>query len=115
MTQIFDLFLATLFSLLLAFLGGLAKLIHEHAHGDKLTGMKVLLMLPSAVILGVVGSAIGGYLHAQYQFPAETGGAVAGLLAYLGPTVISTAAAAALQKWGGKGNGGSGENPPGKG
>lgn len=82
------LLLATIGSVLLAFLGAIARLAHESAHDKPLTWGRVFLALPAAVVLGVAGHALGEYLFSKYGLPALTGGALAGLLGYLGPVAL---------------------------
>lgn len=90
-----NLFIGALFAIALAFFGGLTRLFHEHSHGVKpLTAFRVIASVPAAIIMGVLGHATGEYLYASQGFPAATGGALAGILGYLGPTVINEGAAA---------------------
>jgi hypothetical protein len=84
------LLLTTVGSVLLAFLGSVARLAHESAHDKPITWQRVALQLPAAIILGVAGHTLGEYVHAQYGLPALTGGALAGLLGYLGPVALDT-------------------------
>ncbi len=97
-----DLFLAAVFAIVLAFVGALTRLFHEHAHGSPLTWVRVGLALPGAILMGVIGTAAGQYLHAEWSMPEMTGGALGGALGYLGPTILSAIAQAALKRWGPK-------------
>ena len=92
-------FFASIFAIILAFVGNLTRLTHERAHGQPLTWLRVVLTLPSAILMGVVGTTLGIYLHNEFRLPEMTGGALGGLLGYLGPTVINQTTAALLEKW----------------
>ena len=95
-----ELFLAAVFAILLAFVGALTRLFHEHAHGQRLTWARVALALPGAILMGVIGTAAGQYMHAEWGLPELTGGALGGALGYLGPTILNAIAQAALKRWG---------------
>lgn len=97
-----ELIISTILALFLAVLGTLARLIHEQAHGTPLTWARVLYALPAAIIMGVIGHAIGEYLYFTYKFPEVTGGAVGGVLGYLGPTVINESFRVLRERFGGK-------------
>lgn len=84
-----EIFIGAILAFFFAVIGTLARLLHEQAHGTPLTWSRMLYALPSALIMGVVGHAIGEYLVSSYQFPEATGGALGGVLGYLGPTVIN--------------------------
>lgn len=88
----FDLFIAAVFAIVLAFVGSLTRLFHEHAHGNQLTWQRVLFALPGAVLMGVIGTATGQYLHDAWGLPELTGGALGGALGYLGPSTLETLA-----------------------
>lgn len=94
-----EIFLGTIFALVCSMLGTLARLAHEHSHGIAFTWPRVLLSIPAALIMGVIGHATGEYLFQAYGFPDSTGGALAGALGYLGPTVINDGFAALLSYW----------------
>lgn len=93
-----DLLLSTIFAFIIALAGGLVRLFHERVHGEPFSWSRVFLVLVSAVLLGVVGQTVGEYLHTNYNLPLITGGALGGLLGYLGPTFLDTLAAIALRK-----------------
>lgn len=96
-----DLLLAAMFSIAIAFMGVLTRLVHEHVQEDReLSFRAVLFSLPAAVLMGVIGAAAGQYLHAQWALPELTGGALGGALGYLGPTILTKIAAQALKAWG---------------
>lgn len=96
-----DLFLAALFAILLAFMGALTRLFHEHVHErGELSWRRVAFALPGAVIMGVIGTASGQYLHAAWGMPEITGGALGGALGYLGPTILTVVANEAVKRWG---------------
>lgn len=84
-----ELIVSTILALFLAVLGTVARLVHEQAHGTPLTWARVLYALPAAIVMGVIGHAIGEYLYFTYKFPEISGGAIGGILGYLGPTVIN--------------------------
>lgn len=96
----FDLFIAAVFAIVLAFVGSLTRLFHEHAHGTQLSGQRILFALPGAILMGVIGTATGQYLHDAWGLPEITGGALGGALGYLGPTTLNAIATAALRRWG---------------
>ena len=96
--QAMDLLFSTLFAFLIALAGGLVRLFHEQAHGEPFSWPRVMLVLVAAILLGVIGQALGEYLSLNYGLPALTGGALGGLLGYLGPTFLDTLAALALRK-----------------
>lgn len=103
-----DLFLAAVLAILLAFVGALTRLFHEHVHDrGELSWRRVAFSLPGAILMGVIGTAVGQYLHTQWGLPELTGGALGGALGYLGPTVLSVAANAAIKRWGQTKSGGS--------
>lgn len=95
-----DLFLTSIFAVLLAFVGALTRLFHEHAHGSELSVGRVALAMPGAIVMGVIGTAIGQYLHDHWGLPELTGGALGGALGYLGPTILSTVATIVIKRWG---------------
>lgn len=95
-----DLFIAAVFAIVLAFVGSLTRLFHEHAHGNQLTLQRVLFALPGAILMGVIGTATGQYLHEAWGLPELTGGALGGALGYLGPTILNAIATAAIRRWG---------------
>lgn len=95
-----DLLLSTAFAFLIALAGGLVRLFHEKVHGEPFSWSRVFLVLVSAILLGVVGQTVGEYLSQHYGLPLLTGGALGGLLGYLGPTFLDSLAAIALRKAG---------------
>ena len=92
-----DLLLSTLFAFIVALAGGLVRLFHEQAHGEPFSWPRVFLVVVAAILRGVVGQAIGEHLHTHYGLPSLTGGALGGLLGYLGPTFLDAVAAIALK------------------
>lgn len=98
-----ELMLAATFAIVLAFMGALTRLFHEHVHErGELSWRRVAFALPGAVLMGVIGTAAGQYLHAEWGMPAITGGALGGALGYLGPTVLTIVANEVLKRWGQK-------------
>lgn len=93
-----DLLLSTIFAFMIALAGGMVRLFHEQVHGEPFSWSRVFLVLVSAILLGVLGQTVGEYLHTNYNLPELTGGALGGLLGYLGPTFLDTLAAIALRK-----------------
>lgn len=93
-----DIALSAVIAIWIAFLGALTRALHEHAHGIPLTWFRVLALIPAAIIMGELGHAIGDYLKVSYSFPPSTDHALAGVLGYLGPTVINEAFNLALQR-----------------
>lgn len=89
--------LGAVIAVLMAFFGSLTRLFHEHAHGIPITWIRVLALIPAAVIMGELGHALGEYLKVSYSFPPSTDHALAGVLGYLGPTIINEAFNTALQ------------------
>lgn len=107
MRSAFDAFIASGFAIIMAIFGALTRLAHEHAQGVKpISWVRVLLMLPSAVMFGVIGAALSFWLVSYFRMPVETqvitGGAIGGAFAYLGPQFIELAARLALDRWGRK-------------
>lgn len=107
MRSALDAFIASGFAIIMAIFGALTRLAHEHAQGVKpISWVRVLLMLPSAVMFGVSGAALAIWLGNYFSMPVETwvitGGAIGGPLAYIGPQYIELAASAALKRWGPK-------------
>lgn len=73
----------------LAFIGDMVRLYHEQERG----GTKVTLAaLPSSllrsILMGVIATATAAYLRDNYGLPELIGGALGGILGYLGPTII---------------------------
>lgn len=105
--QAIDLFLAALFAIMLAFMGALTRLFHEHVHErGELSWRRVVFALPGAILMGVIGTAAGQYLHSAWGLPEITGGALGGALGYLGPTILTVVANEVVKRWGQKKTGG---------
>lgn len=94
-----DLAIAAVLGVWLAFLGALARLLHEHAHGGPFNWFRVAALIPASIIMGVLGHAVGQYLAAAHNFPEATPLALSGPFGYLGPTIINEVFQRGLETW----------------
>lgn len=83
------LLLTAVVGIVIAFIGDMVRLFHEQERGGaKVTLRHVPSSLLRSMLMGIIATAVSQYLHAAYNVPELAGGALGGILGYLGPTVI---------------------------
>ena len=82
--------LATAFlGIFLAFVGDLVRLFHEQERGGTKVGLRALPgSIVRSILMGVIATATAGYLRDKFGLPELIGGALGGILGYLGPSII---------------------------
>lgn len=83
-----------------AFIGDMVRLLHEHERGGSpLTWRQLPGSALRGLLMGVIATATAAYLRNNYGFPELAGGAIGGILGYLGPTILSVGFKTALDKF----------------
>lgn len=91
---------AATLGILFAFIGDVVRLLHlQERGGPKLTWRMVPASALRGLLMGVIATAIAAYLRDAYGFPELVGGAVGGVLGYLGPTMLSISFNGLIQKY----------------
>jgi hypothetical protein len=94
---------AATLGILFAFIGDVVRLLHiQERRGIKLNWHMIPGIALRGLLMGVIATAIAAYLRDAYGFPELAGGAIGGMLGYLGPTVLSTSFTALLDRYASK-------------
>jgi hypothetical protein len=91
---------AATLGILFAFIGDMVRLLHlQERGGAKLTWRSVPGSALRGLLMGVIATATAAYLRDAYGFPELAGGAIGGVLGYLGPTMLSVSFNGLVQRY----------------
>lgn len=83
-----------------AAIGDVVRLLHLQEHGGpKLTLKLVPGIAFRSALMGVIATATAAYLRDAYSFPELAGGAIGGVLGYLGPSALTMSYQAAVARY----------------
>jgi len=87
-----DILLSLLGAFVMALIGVLMRYGHLHSQGEEWKWSRLLLDLPTVIVMGVLAGAIGKYLQQHYSFPEEIIWALSANFGYFGPKLLDRVA-----------------------
>ncbi len=84
----FELIMAAVGSFITAAVGVAMRHAHKVQRGEPFSWSRIALDGPTVLFMGLVGGAIGQWLHQSYAMPELFGSVIAASGGYLGPSVV---------------------------
>lgn len=85
----FELLLTAALGIVMAILADIVRTWHEHEQGKRQFKLALIpFSILRGLLMGVIAVSFAQWAHEAYQLPELAGGALGGILGYLGPTAI---------------------------